>query len=919
MHFSPILKHPRIKYLFLTLTVISLLLVSIKSFLIFKEQSYGPFQSIDKYNEAQAIFNACNEKTLVTFDVDDTLITAADVMANFDFPLLFKIRAAFRYPELLLNKSKLEYIQSLIFRQAERFVFDPDIVNIIQQTQCHGSKVVALTSMESGSYGCIESMPEWRANMLSNFGINFNKEFQDTSFTSLPLYREQYPCLYKGVLCANQQKKGTVLGAFLDYYNLKPERIISFDDQTCALNSIAKACAQRKINFTGYQILGAKKLRRQWDMDRALVQLDSLMQHSEWLRDKDADYSIKVKAATLDALPLIPRAVLFGNPEKSNVSISPNGQMLAYLAPSNGALNIWVKSVGKNDDRPVTNSKQGTHEFYWSKNNQHILFLQDENANERWHIYKVDLKSLKITDLTPIDDACAYILNMNKNHPDKILITINENGRTGSDVYLLDIITGELKLVAKNPGDIDVWCADSNLNVKAAVSANSDGSTNLLIRDNIDSKWIKKELWALDDSLVGSVPPKGSRPIGFSLHGTYIYLIESKDANTQQLVSMNIATGEKEILAKNEIYDIDSVILNNDSNQPDLVCFQQDRKVWEVLNTDLTKDVAVIKSIDNGDLVSIDRSSDNMKWLLCFSHDNKPLAYYLYDRATKRAEFLFYNNQALTNYTLAKTKPISFKSRDGLTIYGYLTIPPIKQEKNLPLVLFVHGGPWDRDVWGYDNLNAQSQLFANRGYACLQINFRGSSGYGKQFLNAGNKEWAGKMHSDLIDAVSWAIKNGIANKNKIAIYGVSYGGYAALVGATFTPDVFCCAVDLWGPSNLVTLVRSIVEFRPMGRTKWYNRVGNPDTESDFLKSRSPFFKVENIKIPVFIAQGTNDVRVKQEESDQMVAAMKTKGLEHEYMIFPGEGHGLTRPENRFKAAVAIEKFLAKHLDGRVEG
>ena len=884
-----------------------------------KEPSYGPFQSIDKYSEAQAIFDACNEKTLVTFDVDDTLITATDVMANFDFPLLFKIRAVFRYPELLFDKSKFEYIQSLIFQQAERFVFDPDIVNIIQQTQHQGAKVVALTSMESGELGCIKNMPEWRVNMLSNFGINFNKEFQDVFFTSLPSYRNQYPCFYKGILCANQLKKGVVLGAFLDYYDLKPGRIISFDDQISALSSIASACTQRKINFIGYQVFGAKKFYKPWNTNRALVQLEALVNRSEWLSDKDADYNMKEKFAKIDDLPLIPRAVLFGNPDKTHVCISPGGQRLAYLAPRDGILNIWIKTIGKNDDKPVTANKQSIREFYWLKNNQHILFLQDNNADERWHIHRIDLGTLEATDLTPIDGVCAYILSMNKNYPDQVLITINEKDQRSADVYLLNVITGDLKLVAKNPGNIDVWCADSNLNVRAAVSANPDGSTNLLIRNSIDDEWIKKELWSSDDSLVGSVPPKGSRPIGFSLQGEHIYLIESKNANTQQLVRMNIATGEKEILAKNEIYDIDSVIINDDTHKPDLVCFQQDRKVWKVLNAESNKDLDIINSIDNGDLVSIDRSSDNMKWVLCFSHDDKPLAYYLYNRATKKAEFLFYNNQVLTRYTLAKTKPISFKARDGLTIYGYITLPPIKQEKNLSLVLFAHGGPWERDVWGYDNLNAQVQLFANRGYACLQVNFRGSSGYGKRFLNAGNKEWAGKMHSDLIDAVNWAIKNGIANKNKIAIYGVSYGGYAALVGATFTPDVFCCAVDLWGPSNLVTLVRSIVKFRPMGKTKWYNRVGNPGTESDFLKSRSPFFKVENIKIPVFIAQGTNDVRVKQETSDQMVAAMKTKEFEHEYMLFPGEGHGLTRPENRFKAAVAIEKFLAKHLGGRVEG
>jgi dipeptidyl aminopeptidase/acylaminoacyl peptidase len=269
----------------------------------------------------------------------------------------------------------------------------------------------------------------------------------------------------------------------------------------------------------------------------------------------------------------------------------------------------------------------------------------------------------------------------------------------------------------------------------------------------------------------------------------------------------------------------------------------------------------------------------------------------------------------LNKYELTRMEPISYTARDGLTIQGYMTFPSWKEKKNLPMVLNVHGGPWARDAWGYDPV---TQWFANRGYACLQVNFRGSTGYGKDFVNAGDREWAAKMHDDLIDGVNWAVEQGYADSEKVAIFGGSYGGYAALVGATFTPDVFRCAVDIVGPSNLVTLLKSIPPYWSTMLAMFHKRVGNPDTEEEFLKSRSPLFKVDQIEIPILIAQGANDPRVKQAESEQVVEAMKKKGLAYEYMLFPDEGHGFARPENRLKFYAAAEKFLAKHLGGRYE-
>jgi dipeptidyl aminopeptidase/acylaminoacyl peptidase len=295
--------------------------------------------------------------------------------------------------------------------------------------------------------------------------------------------------------------------------------------------------------------------------------------------------------------------------------------------------------------------------------------------------------------------------------------------------------------------------------------------------------------------------------------------------------------------------------------------------------------------------------------------DDGPVSFYTYDRNTKEATFLFVHRTELEEYTLAPMEPISFTSRDGLAIHGYATFPPEKPRRSLPMILNVHGGPWARDVWGY---HPEAQLFANRGYLCLQVNFRGSEGYGKEFLNAGNKEWGGKMHNDLIDAVNWAIDQGYADPDRIAIYGHSYGGYAALVGATFTPDVFACAAAGMGPSNLITFINSVPPYWTTMIENMYKRIGDPRTEEDFLKERSPLFRVDQIEIPMLIAQGANDVRVKQAESEQIVQAMEEKGIEVEYILFEDEGHGFAKPENRLKFYGEVEEFLAKHLGGRFE-
>jgi dipeptidyl aminopeptidase/acylaminoacyl peptidase len=322
-----------------------------------------------------------------------------------------------------------------------------------------------------------------------------------------------------------------------------------------------------------------------------------------------------------------------------------------------------------------------------------------------------------------------------------------------------------------------------------------------------------------------------------------------------------------------------------------------------------------MSEIEDGDLFITSRDNDSKTWIIGFTKDDGPISYYTYDKESKDATFLFHHRPELVSYRLAAMEPVSYTARDGMTIHGYITYPPGLDRTNLPMVLVVHGGPWYRDVWGY---NPEAQWIANRGYICLQINFRGSTGYGKDYLNAGNKEWGGRMHDDLIDGVNWAVEQGIADPERVTIYGGSYGGYAALVGATFTPDVFCCAVAAMGPSNLITFINTIPPYWTPLLDLMYERVGNPETEEEFLKSRSPLFKVDRIEIPMLIAQGANDVRVKASESEQIVEAMREKGIDYEYMVFDDEGHGFLNPDNRLSFYAAVEKFLAKHMGGRFE-
>lgn len=613
---------------------------------------------------------------------------------------------------------------------------------------------------------------------------------------------------------------------------------------------------------------------------------------------------------------LIPREVLFGNPVKTRARLSPNGKSLAYLAPVDNVLNIWVRTIGTEDDRPVTkDDNRGIRYYLWAEDSRHILYAQDVEGNENWRMYAVDLETNEIKDLTPFEDIQVHMVETNRRFPNELLFSMNKEDPRAHDVYHLDLISGEMTLVAKNPGNVIEWLIDTDFNVRGIILAKPDGGFDLMVRDSNEDDWRMLVTWNAEDGMT-SAPNFLSPPTVFSEDGKYLHFMDSRGVNTGCLVKMEIATGVIEVLVEDQQYDVSKhVLLHPETNDIQAVAIQRAHLEWVVLDETIGSDLEAIATLDHGDFTILSRDNEDDTWFVAFEKDNGPVSYYVYDLTTKQGKYLFNQKPDLDDYTLASMEPISFTSRDGLAIHGYITFPEEQEKRNLPMVLAVHGGPWARNTWGFD---PDAQWFANRGYACLQINFRGSLGYGKDFVNAGDKEWAGKVHNDLVDAVNWAIDQGIADPERIAIFGGSYGGYAALVGATFTPDLFCCAVDMFGPSNLITFIEAIPPWFSTLLATIHKRMGDPETEEELLKVQSPLFKVDQIKIPILIAQGANDARVKQAESEQIVEAMKERGIEYEYVLFTDEGHGFRKPENRLKFYATAEKFLARNMGGRYE-
>jgi dipeptidyl aminopeptidase/acylaminoacyl peptidase len=605
--------------------------------------------------------------------------------------------------------------------------------------------------------------------------------------------------------------------------------------------------------------------------------------------------------------PLIPRDVLFGNPDRANPRISPDGKRLAYLRPDDkNVLQVWVRTLGK-DDRPVTQDpKRGIRQYFWAHDNKHLLYLQDADGDENDHLFAVDPEAKKTRDLTPFAGSKVSGVDLDPKFPDLVGVGLNKRNKQLFDQHRITISTGAEKLDTENPGNVIGWNSDSEFRVRAATAITPDGGFELKVREKPGAEWKTLRKWSNEEQ---------GQAVGFGADPNTLYVIASHDANAMRLLKVDLATGKETVVAEDKEYDVSGAIIDEVRRIPLAVSFTKARTEWVALDPAVKADLEALSKVRRGDIVVNSKTADESKWVVAFNTDDGPVSYYLYDRATKKADFLFVNNSKLQNAKLAQMEPVEYKAKDGLTIRGYLTKPVGVEAKNLPAVLLVHGGPWARDTWGY---NPMAQHLANRGYAVLQVNYRGSTGYGKAFLNAGNREWAGKMHQDLIDGVEFLTKSGVADPKKIAIMGGSYGGYATLVGLTFTPEVFACGVDIVGPSSIPTLIKAIPPYWKPMRGLFDKRVGNIDTEEKFLEERSPLGRVNYIVKPLLIGQGANDPRVKQAESDQIVDAMRKNGKEVKYVVYPDEGHGFARPENRLHFYAIAEEFLAKHLGGRFE-
>ena len=629
---------------------------------------------------------------------------------------------------------------------------------------------------------------------------------------------------------------------------------------------------------------------------------------------------------TTTSSEIIPKEVLFGNPTFASPSLSPDGKYLAFLGPdSQDILNVFVRTLeDASTTRVVTFDKsRGIRSFKWAEDSTTILYLQDYEGDENFHIFAVDATittdenategdTVAAKDLTPGEKVKASSVLTNKLYPDELIISHNGRNEKNFDMYKYDFQTGEMTMVAENPGDVVGWGVEDNSNeVRYALVRNQDDSSNTLrVRDSMDDEW--REL------ITFPYGEEGSFVEFCNDDGKSCYITSSIGRETKALLKVDLKTGETiEEICSNDKCDVGGVSLDQDTKEVRLVSFNYARldRVFFDDNLKADYDVLESKAPEGAEVRVVSKTRDESTWVVAYTRSDGPTEYKLYDQVKKELTDLFVSRPELLNYKFALMEDVRITARDGLELVGYLTHAKDNGEKT-PLVLLVHGGPWARDFYGF---NAKAQWFANRGYSTLQVNFRGSTGYGKSFLHKGDGEWGiGSMQHDLTDAVEWAIQEGIADPDKICIYGGSYGGYACLAGLTFTPDLYRCGVDIVGPSNVKTLLDSIPAYWGPLRNQMLIKIGDVDSDEEFNKKISPLYHVDNIKSPLLIGQGANDPRVKQAEADQIAFSMQDKGIPVEYVLYPDEGHGFARPDNRIDFNGRVELFLEQHLGGRSE-
>ncbi|MCL9983103.1 MAG: S9 family peptidase [Erythrobacter sp.] len=618
------------------------------------------------------------------------------------------------------------------------------------------------------------------------------------------------------------------------------------------------------------------------------------------------------------AAPLIPRAALFGNPTRAQGLISPDGLWLSWIAPLEGVLNIWIAPAADPEAaRAMTSAtERPIRQHFWSPDGRAVMYIQDKGGDENFLLYRVDIATGAETTMTPFTDTRVDLVGASSTIKDKLLLGLNNRDPQWHDVHLLDLTTGELSLVLENNAFAG-FMADDNLVLRMAMQQNAAGGTDYSrVVDNVVEE-TPFETSAMEDALT-------TVPAGYTSDGATLYWIDSRGRNTAALFAQDTASGEKRLIAEDARADITSTLRHPVTGEVEAYAVNYLTKRWHATDPGIAAALAWLGEQLEGEFGVNSRTDDDTVWIVWNDPLTKPIRTFIYDRVTSTLIPFYTSRPELEGMPLQPMHPVEIASRDGLTLPCYLTLPPGsdpdgdgKPQAPVPMVLLVHGGPWARDTYGF---NSAHQLLANRGYAVLSVNFRGSTGFGKAFLNAANKQWGLAMHDDLIDAVNWAVAEGIALADRIAIMGGSYGGYATLAGLTFTPEVFACGVDIVGPSNLETLLSTIPPYWAPLVKIFHERMGDPNTEEglELLRAASPLYKASEITKPLLIAQGANDPRVKQSESDQIVGAMQAAGIPVTYVLFPDEGHGFARPENNIAFYAIAENFLATCLGGRAE-
>lgn len=627
--------------------------------------------------------------------------------------------------------------------------------------------------------------------------------------------------------------------------------------------------------------------------------------------------------SSMDELPpLIDRQIFFGDPEIVGAQLSPDGTYMSFLKPYQGMRNIWVKPVDApfQDAEPITaDTERPINGYAWSRDGRYVLYVQDKGGDENFHVYIVDPKGERTAEgdvpearnVTPYDGARAIITSVPRNDHNSLIVGLNDRDPAWHDLYRINLTTGERTLIRQNESQITGWVFDLEDNLRLATRVGDDGSTEVLRVDD-DSF----------DVIYTCSVYETCGPNRFHKDGERVYMTTNKgdDVDLMRLVLFNPETLEETLVESDPEGEVDlgNAVFSQVTDELVATAYLGDRQRIYWKDEAFEADYNYLKSeLPNVDINLGSSTDDERLWIIGANSDVDPGATYLFNRDTRELTFQYRPRPELPIEDLAPMQPVRYTSLDGLEIPAYLTLPRGVEPKNLPTIMYIHGGPWARDTWGYDGY---AQFLANRGYAVLQPNFRGSTGYGKAFLNAGNGEWGDAMQDDITAGVQYLIDEGIADPERVGIFGGSYGGYATLAGLTFTPDVYAAGVSIVGPSSISTLLNSIPPYWAAARQMFNERVGDPDDPEDAarLKRQSPLHSADKIQSPLLVVQGANDPRVKQAESDQIVVAMRELGLPVEYIVAPDEGHGFARPVNNMAFVASAERFLSEHLGGRYQ-